>query len=109
MVHTIERVKEDTDVVVALDRQRMLTQTMAKAAMGYVLAKSGSQSLEQQVRTLDAYLTQLERTLATQSPPSTPPPPPALRTAPLRPFSVRPTKLLAPAWKSPSPSWGCIP
>ncbi|MBF0171974.1 MAG: HAMP domain-containing protein [Magnetococcales bacterium] len=74
MVHTIERVKEDTDVVVALDRQRMLTQTMAKAAMGYVLAKSGSQSLEQQVRTLDAYLTQLERTLATQSPPSTPPP-----------------------------------
>ncbi|MBF0349127.1 MAG: hypothetical protein HQL81_15785, partial [Magnetococcales bacterium] len=52
MVHTIERVKEDTDVVVALDRQRMLTQTMAKAAMGYVLAKSGSQSLEQQVRTL---------------------------------------------------------
>lgn len=63
MVHMIDLVKEDTDVVVALDRQRMLTQTMAKAAMGYVLAKSGSQSLEQQVRILDAYMAQIELSL----------------------------------------------
>ncbi|HIJ85389.1 MAG TPA: HAMP domain-containing protein, partial [Magnetococcales bacterium] len=66
MVLMIERVKEDTDVVIALDRQRMLTQTMAKAAMGYVLAKSGSQSLEQQVRILDAYMAHIEQTLVEQ-------------------------------------------
>ncbi|MBF0108955.1 MAG: HAMP domain-containing protein [Magnetococcales bacterium] len=68
MVLSIERIKEDTDIVVALDRQRMLSQTMAKAAMGYVLARSGSSFLERQVAILDAYMTRVERILVMDAP-----------------------------------------
>ena len=61
MVWFVNQIKAETDVVVALERQRMLTQTMAKAALGYVMARSGYQTMAERVRFLDAYITETRR------------------------------------------------
>ncbi|MBF0156723.1 MAG: methyl-accepting chemotaxis protein [Magnetococcales bacterium] len=75
MVRFLERTKTDTDVVVALARQRVLTQTMAKSALGYVMAKSGYQTMEQKVRFLDGYITRMREELARRAPLPAPPAP----------------------------------
>ncbi|QPJ65607.1 MAG: HAMP domain-containing protein [Candidatus Nitrohelix vancouverensis] len=43
----------------ALGRQRMLTQSMAKAGMGYAMAKGRVRTIEQQIEALDQYVTKM--------------------------------------------------
>ena len=48
----------------ALGRQRMLSQAMGKAGMGYAMAKSRKKTIEQQVTDLDRYITKMRGTYA---------------------------------------------
>lgn len=61
MIWSVNLIKEDQGVVVALERQRMLSQAMAKSALGFVMARSGYQTMEERVRMLDAYITELRK------------------------------------------------
>ncbi len=57
--------KDDTDVMNVLGRQRMLTQAMAKSALGYA-SKGEARVMENTVSMLNQYLTQM-RTLYTKT------------------------------------------
>ncbi|MBI5426682.1 MAG: bacteriohemerythrin [Nitrospinae bacterium] len=56
---SLAKASEDATITNALGRQRMLTQAMGKSALGYAMAKSRTKTLEQQIRSLDQYITQM--------------------------------------------------
>ena len=58
--------EEDAQITNALGRQRMLSQAMGKSVFGYAMAKGRIKSMEQNVLSLDDYVTQM-RMLYTQS------------------------------------------
>lgn len=58
--------EEDAQITNALGRQRMLSQAMGKSVFGYAMAKSRIKSMEQNVDSLDDYITQM-RMIFTQS------------------------------------------
>ena len=51
------KIVEDSSVMDALGRQRMLTQAMGKAAFGYAMAKGRLKTLENKILSLDSYIT----------------------------------------------------
>ena len=54
--------RESLETYNALGRQRMLSQSMGKAGLGYAMAKSRKKTIEQQVTDLDRYITQMRGT-----------------------------------------------
>ena len=58
--------QEDARITNALGRQRMLSQAMGKSVFGYAMAKSRIKTMEQNVDSLDDYVTQM-RMIYTQS------------------------------------------
>ncbi|MEK9627692.1 MAG: hypothetical protein VW455_01575 [Nitrospinota bacterium] len=58
--------EEDARITNALGRQRMLSQAMGKSAFGYAMAKGRIKTMEQNVGSLDDYVTQM-RMIYTQS------------------------------------------
>ena len=61
---SLDKAKADTDITNALGRQRMLTQAMGKSALGFAMAKSRVKTLEQQISSLDSYITQMRGVFA---------------------------------------------
>lgn len=55
----LNKAKGDAQIINALGRQRMLTQAMAKSALGYGMAKSEKENTRQQVLRLDSYITSM--------------------------------------------------
>ncbi len=51
--------RESLETYNALGRQRMLSQAMGKAGMGYAMAKGRKKTIEQQISSLDNYITQM--------------------------------------------------
>ena len=62
----LETSKDDTSLINALGRQRMLTQAMGKSVFGYASSKSDIKSVADSVDSLNTYITQM-RTLYTSS------------------------------------------
>ena len=60
--YSLSTANRDTDVINALGRQRMLSQAMAKSALGYASAQSGKSTIKQQISDLDRYITQMRQT-----------------------------------------------
>ncbi len=54
--------RESLETYNALGRQRMLSQAMGKAGMGYAMAKGRKKTIEQQVTDLDRYITKMRGT-----------------------------------------------
>lgn len=52
----LSKSKEVTDITNVLGRQRMLSQAMGKSALGTAMAKSRKKTIEQQVSSLDRYI-----------------------------------------------------
>ena len=57
--HSLSMAKKDANITNVLGRQRMLSQAMGKAALGSAMAKSRRRTIEQQVASLDRYITQM--------------------------------------------------
>lgn len=57
--HFSSKIANDTDVIEALGRQRMLSQAMGKAAFGYAMAKSRLKTIENKTLALDSYITNM--------------------------------------------------
>ena len=55
--HYSTKISEDGVVMDALGRQRMLTQAMGKAAFGYAMAKGRLKTIENEITSLDSYIT----------------------------------------------------
>ena len=55
--HYTTKIAENSVVMDALGRQRMLTQAMGKAAFGYAMAKGRLKTLENKILSLDSYIT----------------------------------------------------
>ena len=58
----IKNSRENMETYNALGRQRMLSQAMGKAGLGYAMAKSRKRTIEQQIESLDRYITQMRGT-----------------------------------------------
>jgi methyl-accepting chemotaxis protein len=56
---SLESAGKDTEITNALGRQRMLSQAMGKSALGYASSKSRQKTIEQQIHSLDNYVTQM--------------------------------------------------
>ncbi len=56
---SLNEASEDTGLTNALGRQRMLTQAMGKSALGFAMAKSRIKTIEQQISSLDRYITKM--------------------------------------------------
>ncbi len=57
--HFSSKIAEDTNIIEALGRQRMLSQAMGKAAFGYAMAKGRLKIIENKTQTLDSYITNM--------------------------------------------------
>ncbi len=57
--HFSAKTAEDTDVIEALGRQRMLSQAMGKAAFAYAMAKGRLKTIENKTLALDSYITNM--------------------------------------------------
>ncbi|MCA9482736.1 MAG: HAMP domain-containing protein [Nitrospina sp.] len=57
--NSLNKAAEDADITNALGRQRMLSQAMAKSALGNAMAKSRRRTIEQNVQSLNHYITQM--------------------------------------------------
>jgi methyl-accepting chemotaxis protein len=64
VINAITASKENLDTYDAVGRQRMLSQAMGKAGLGYAMAKSRKKTIEQQISSLDRYITQMRGTYA---------------------------------------------
>ncbi len=62
IISSIKTSKENLETYNALGRQRMLSQAMGKAGLGYAMAKSRKKTIEQQISSLDRYITQMRGT-----------------------------------------------
>ncbi len=60
--NAIKASKENLQTYDALGRQRMLSQAMGKAGLGYAMAKSRKKTIEQQITDLDRYITKMRGT-----------------------------------------------
>lgn len=58
-LYSLAASEKDAAIVNAMGRQRMLTQAMAKSALGYSTAKNQHSHLEQQVTMVDNYITNM--------------------------------------------------
>lgn len=56
---SLDSAGKDTEITNALGRQRMLSQAMGKSALGYASSKSRQKTIEQQIHSLDNYVTQM--------------------------------------------------
>ncbi|MZH03700.1 MAG: HAMP domain-containing protein, partial [Nitrospinae bacterium] len=61
---SLSSARENLETYNALGRQRMLSQAMGKAGLGYAMAKSRKKTIEQQVTDLDRYITKMRGTYA---------------------------------------------
>ncbi len=59
---SLSHTKEDAEIINALGRQRMLAQEMAQSVFGFSMAKEQKKNLEQQILSLDHYITQMRST-----------------------------------------------
>ncbi|MDH5457291.1 MAG: methyl-accepting chemotaxis protein [Nitrospinota bacterium] len=60
--YSLSTASKDADSINALGRQRMLTQAMAKSALGYAGAQSRQATIKQQISDLDRYITKMRGT-----------------------------------------------
>ena len=61
VVSSLRKAANDTDVINVLGRQRMLSQAMAKNIIGYVSSKSRINFIEQQVQSLNDYVSKVRQ------------------------------------------------
>ncbi len=59
---SIDKAKEDAKLLNALGRQRVLVETMSKSAQSYVVAKNRRKAIEEQVFSLNQYITEMRKT-----------------------------------------------
>ena len=57
--YSLNKAAEDTAIISALGQQRMLSQAMGKSALGNAMAKSRKKTIEQNIDSLDQYITQM--------------------------------------------------
>ncbi len=57
--NSLSKAREDADITNALGRQRMLSQAMGKSALSNAMAKSRRRTIEQNVESLNRYITQM--------------------------------------------------
>ncbi len=57
--YSLSSASRDADLINALGRQRMLSQAMAKSALGYASSQSRKSTIKQQISELDHYITQM--------------------------------------------------
>ncbi len=62
--YSLEQSKDDSDIVNAAGRQRMLSQAMSKSALSYSLAQNSLQAAQAKVTQLDRYITNMRGTYA---------------------------------------------
>lgn len=62
IMSSLDSASKDTEITKALGGQRMLTQAMAKSVLGYAFSKSRKKTIEQQIHSLDNYVTQMRST-----------------------------------------------
>jgi len=60
--YSLSAASKDAEAINALGRQRMLTQAMAKSALGYAGAQSRQSAIKQQISDLDHYITKMRGT-----------------------------------------------
>ena len=60
VIRSLNKAKDDADIVNALGRQRMLTQAMAKAALGYAIAKNELKDIDNRVDSSSSGLKEYE-------------------------------------------------
>jgi methyl-accepting chemotaxis protein len=60
--YSLSSANRDADLINALGRQRMLSQAMAKSALGYASSQSRQSTIKQQISDLDRYITQMRGT-----------------------------------------------
>lgn len=65
LIYSLNNTEEDTSVVNALGRQRMLSQSMSKSVLGYTMAKSQVNIIEEQMTLLNQYITQMRKIYST--------------------------------------------
>jgi len=58
---SLTHAREDAEIMNALGRQRMLAQEMAQSVFGFSMAKGQKKNMEQQILSLDHYITQMRR------------------------------------------------
>lgn len=59
VVRSLNKAKDDADILNALGRQRMLTQAMGKSVLGYAMSKNEFNVIKNQVAMLNRYITQM--------------------------------------------------
>ncbi len=59
--HSLDKAKEDANLIAALGRQRMLSQLMGKAAFGYAMFKGEKATIEQNIDFLDQYIESMRK------------------------------------------------
>ncbi len=64
IIDSLNKAKEDTNIVSAIERQSMLSQAMGKSALGSAMSKSRKRTIEQQTLSLDRYITKMRGTYA---------------------------------------------
>ena len=62
ILYSLEKAREDAQIMNELGRQRMLAHEMAQSALAFSMAKNQRKILEQQIQSLDNYITQMRRT-----------------------------------------------
>jgi methyl-accepting chemotaxis protein len=60
--YSLKSAQKDAEFINALGRQRMLSQAMAKSALGYSSSQSHQATIKQQISELDHYITQMRGT-----------------------------------------------
>jgi len=60
--YSLSSAGKDADAINALGRQRMLSQAMAKSALGYASSQSRKSTIKQQISDLDRYITKMRGT-----------------------------------------------
>ncbi|MBF0622374.1 MAG: DUF3365 domain-containing protein [Magnetococcales bacterium] len=65
VIWSLNQASNDANYINALGRQRMLTQAMGKSVLGYAMAKSSFQTLNERVESLDRYITSMRQTYTT--------------------------------------------
>ena len=59
---SLTNAREDAEIMNTLGRQRVLAQEMAQSVFGFSMAKGQKKNMEQQILSLDHYITQMRKT-----------------------------------------------
>lgn len=59
--NALQHSKEDSQIINALGRQRMLSQAMSKSAFAYAISRSRKNMIEKQISYLDSYITRMRQ------------------------------------------------